>query len=412
MPGLSATAEPSELGLDPVRLDRIATHFDRYVAEGKLSGFVAAVARNGETAWVGCGGQRASDPAAQMTADTVFRIYSMTKPITTVAAMRLFEEGHFKLTDEVAPIIGAFANPRVYVSGPPAAPKTAPSREPLRIWHLMTHTAGLTYGFQYNHNVDAIYRNAGYEWLWPAGTTLEQACDQLSEMPLLFEPGTAWNYSMATDVLGRVIECITNEPLDRALQRLVLEPLGMNETAFWASGGLEDRLGDLYVPNPADGGRAISIPETGALARVKPSLLSGGGGLVATPADYKRFTGMLLGGGALDGVRLLSPRTLSYMTRNHLPDNADLEQISRGLFSETQNAGVGFGLGFSVVLDPRKSKIPTTEDSFGWGGAASTAFWVDPREGLEVSFFTQLLPSSTYPLRQELSQLVYAALVD
>ena len=412
MPELTPTVDPGDVGLDSERLARIATHFDRYVADGRLAGYVASVARGGETAWVTSSGLRDHEPEAPMSADTVFRIYSMTKPITTVAAMRLWEEGRFRLTDEIAPIIGAFADPRVYVGGSPFAPETVPSREPIRIWHLMSHTAGLTYGFQYCHNVDAMYRQAGYEFGWPPGTDLAAACEDLSGLPLLFEPGTGWNYSMATDILGRVIECVTGEPLDVALDRLVLEPLGMSETGFFAPAPLHERMAQLYIPSPAAGGRAVPVAELGAHALSRPTLLGGGGGLVSTPWDYKRFTGMLLGGGELDGTRLLSSRTVDYMTRNHLPGDVDLETLADDMFSETDYAGVGFGLGFSVVLDAARSKAPTTEGSFAWGGAASTAFWVDPIEGLEVSFFTQLLPSSTYPIRGELSQLVYAALID
>ena len=410
MSELHPTVSPDDVGLDEGRLHRITTHFDGYVDKGLLKGYVASVSRGGDTAFVTVGGQ--ADENRRMTSDTVFRIYSMTKPITTVAAMMLWEQGLFQLTDPIAPIIGAFDAPRIFVGGSNLAPQTVPSREPIRIWHLMSHTAGLTYGFQYNHVVDHLYRMAGYEWGWPPGTDLETACEQLSQLPLLFEPGTGWNYSMATDVLGRVIECVTGESLDVALNRLVLEPLGMNDTAFWCSEEAAPRLAELYIPNVMDSNRCVPLPDMGAHARSRPSLLGGGGGLVSTPYDYKRFTGMLLGGGELEGTRLLSSRTLEYMTRNHLPGDGDLESIADDMFSETNYAGVGFGLGFSVVLDAVKSKVPTTEGSFAWGGAASTAFWVDPVEGLEVSFFTQLLPSGTHPIREELSQLVYSSLVD
>ena len=232
MAGIETTVEAGDVGLDESRLERITSHFDRYVADGRLAGYLATVARGGEVAYVGMGGYRDREADKPMTADTIFRIYSMTKPITTVAAMRLWEEGRFELTDEIAPIIGAFKDPRVFVGGSLNDPITAPSQEPIRIWHLMTHTAGMTYGFQYTHTVDGLYRKAGYEWGSPAGVDLAGACETWASLPLLFEPGTSWNYSIATDVLGRVIECVTGERLDVALRRLVLDPLGMDETGF------------------------------------------------------------------------------------------------------------------------------------------------------------------------------------
>ncbi|MEI8051519.1 MAG: serine hydrolase domain-containing protein [Actinomycetes bacterium] len=412
MAGIETTVEAGDVGLDESRLERITSHFDRYVADGRLAGYLATVARGGEVAYVGMGGYRDREADKPMTADTIFRIYSMTKPITTVAAMRLWEEGRFELTDEIAPIIGAFKDPRVFVGGSLNDPITAPSQEPIRIWHLMTHTAGMTYGFQYTHTVDGLYRKAGYEWGSPAGVDLAGACETWASLPLLFEPGTSWNYSIATDVLGRVIECVTGERLDVALRRLVLDPLGMDETSFFAPEDVHDRVAQLYIPDGSNGMRAFPVPDMGKAALRDPFAHSGGGGLVSTAHDYKRFTGMLLAGGELDGVRILSPRTLDYMTRNHLPGDVDLEVLAEDTFSETAYAGVGFGLGFAVVLDSRPSRVPTTEGSYSWGGAASTAFWVDPAEGLEVAFYTQLLPSGTHPIRSQLSQLVYSSIID
>ena len=413
MSGIETTVEPGDVGLDAERLERITAHFDRaYVETGKLAGWLATVSRGGEVAWVGSGGHRDREAAKPMTNDTIFRIYSMTKPITQVAAMALWEQGLFELTDEIAPIIGCFDNPRVFAGGTEHAPLTVPSHEPIRIWHLMSHTAGLTYGFQYTHTVDALYRKAGYEWGSPPGVDLAGACEIWAAQPLIFEPGTSWNYSVATDVLGRVIECVTGESLDVALKRLVLDPLGMTDTAFFAPEADHDRVAQLYIPDAAHNMAAFPVPDMGKGALNAPHTLSGGGGLVSTARDYKRFTGMLLGGGELEGVRILGPRTIEYMTRNHLPGDVDLETMAEDTFSETAYAGVGFGLGFAVVTDSRKSRVPTTEGSFSWGGAASTAFWVDPQEALEISFFTQLLPSGTHPLRSQLSQLVYQSIVE
>jgi CubicO group peptidase (beta-lactamase class C family) len=274
----------------------------------------------------------------------------------------------------------------------------------------LSHTSGLTYGFHYTHPVDAMYRAAGYEWGSPPGVDLAGACDAWASMPLLFEPGTGWNYSVSTDVLGRLVEVVSGQSLDAFMKANIFEPLGMTDTGFFVPEPEQDRLAALY--GPGSDRRAVRLDQFGRAATVPPAMLSGGGGLVSTAWDYHRFTQMLINRGELDGVRLLSPRTLDYMTRNHLPGGVDLEQIGQGTFAETTFDGMGFGLGFSVMLDPVANKVLSSVGEFAWGGAASTAFWVDPMEDLTVSFFTQLLPSSTHPIRAQLKQLVYQALVD
>jgi len=333
----------------------------------------------------------------------------MTKPITSVAAMMLWEEGRFELTDEVGRFVPSYADLRVYDRGSSTKPYTVPAIEPIRIWHLLTHTSGLTYGFLNTSVVDAIYRLNGYEWGTPRGLDLADSCDAWAAMPLLYQPGTAWGYSVATDVLGRVVEIVSGQRLDDFLRARIFEPLGMKDTAFWTSD--EHRLARLYTPDPATG-QAITADAFGRAALREPTMLSGGGGLVSTAADYLRFTGMLAGSGALDGVRLLGSRTLRMMTRNWLPGGRDLGELSTGGFAETIFDGVGFGLGFGVMGNPIPSGTYSTPGEFFWGGAASTAFWVDPAEGITAHFFTQLLPSSTHPIRSQLRQLVYSALVD
>jgi CubicO group peptidase (beta-lactamase class C family) len=299
---------------------------------------------------------------------------------------------------------------RVYAAGSSQKPRTVPATEPIRMWHLLTHTAGLTYGFHYAHPLDTMYRDRGFEWTVPPGMDLAATCDELATLPLLFQPGAEWNYSVATDVLGRVVEVLAGAPLDVVLRERIFAPLGMDDTAFWAEGDAAERIAALYVPDPGTG-RATRHDALGALALRAPYCLLGGGGLVSTLADYHRFAQFLLGGGELDGVRLLGPRTLAFMTQNHLPGHADLESFGRPLFSETTFEGVGFGLGFSVVDDPVAARFPASPGEFAWGGAASTAFWVDPVERLSVVFMTQLLPSSTYTLRAQLHQLVHQAIV-
>jgi CubicO group peptidase (beta-lactamase class C family) len=401
--------EPGEVGLDESRLRRIDRHFERYVEDGRLPGWLAVVTRRGQVAHVASAGHRDREAGLPITGDTLFRIYSMTKPVTSVAAMMLYEQGAFELKDPVHRYIESFRHQRVYRSGSSQAPVTVPATEPVRIWHLLTHTAGLTYGFHYAHPVDAMYRVAGYEWDWPPGVDLATACDTWAGLPLLFEPGSEWNYSVATDVVGRLVEVLSGQPLDAFLSDHVFGPLGMTDTRFFALPTDHERLAMLYVAGP--GATAVRAEELGRAAQSPPSLLSGGGGLVSSAHDYHRFTQMLFRRGELDGVRLLSSRTVDYMVKNHLPGGADLEAFGRPLFAETTFEGVGFGLGFSLVLDPVANKVLSTSGTFAWGGAASTAFWVDPVEDVTAMFFTQLIPSSTYPIRTQLSSLVHQALM-
>ena len=339
----------------------------------------------------------------------------MTKPVTSVAAMMLYEEGAFELTDPVSAFIPSFADVRVYAGGSDLKPVTVPATEPVRIWHLLTHTAGLTYGFHRCHTVDAIYRNAGFEWASPRGLDLAACCDAWAAMPLLFQPGTEWNYSVATDVLGRVVEVASGLSLEQFFADRILRPLGMADTTFRVAAEDLPRLAALYVAGP--GNQAVRNDAMGALGQRRPSYLSGGHGLVSSAADYHRFTQMLLPrpdspAGELDGVRLLGPRTVAYMTRNHLPGGADLETFGRRLIAESPAHGVGFGLGFAVVLDPAAGKTVCSEGEFAWGGAANTAFWIDPAEQLTVCFYTQLLPTSAHRIRSQLRQLVYQAVTD
>ena len=411
MTELKVEVEPGAVGFDAARLGRIDSHFARYVDDGRLPGWLILVSRGGKIAYLGQYGCRDLEARAPMAWDTLFRIYSMTKPVTAVAAMMLYEEGAFELKDPVSRFIPAFADVRVYRSGSALKPVTEPALEPVRIWHLLTHTAGLTYGFHHAHPVDTLYRAAGFEWGPPDGMDLAACCDVWAGLPLLFQPGTEWNYSVATDVLGRVIEVVSGLSLDRFFAERIFQPLGMHDTRFWVAEEDAGRLAAFYSPQP-ETLRAVRNDAMDRVARQRPVCCLGGDGLVSTAADYHRFTQLLRRGGELDGVRLLSNRTLRYMTRNHLPGGADLETFGRPLFAETTFDGVGFGLGFSVTVDPVANKVLSSPGEFAWGGAASTAFWVDPAEDITVLLFTQLFPSSTHPLRPQLRQLVYQALVD
>ncbi len=410
-PVLEMTADPADLGFDAERLRRIDAHFGRYVDDGRLVGWQALVSRRGSVAHLASAGQRDREAGLPVDPDTLWRIYSMTKPITSVAAMMLVEQGLLDLKDPVSAYIPSFAQSRVLRGGSATTPLTDPVTSPMLVWHLMTHTAGLTYGFHHAALSDRFYREAGFEWGTPPGLDLAALCDIYAGLPLAFQPGTAFNYSVATDVLGRIIEIVSGQPLDTFLTEHILAPLGMVDTAFSVEDEDAERLAALYIPHPATQ-QAVRNDAFGNAIRRPPSALSGGGGLVSTLHDYHRFTQMLLRGGELDGVRLLGSRTMRYMTRNHLPGGVDLEAFGQATFAETSFDGVGFGLGFSVVQSPVANKTLSTAGEFAWGGAASTAFWVDPVEAITVIFMTQLLPSSKWPIRPELKKLVYGALVD
>ncbi len=406
---LTVESDPAELGFDPARLARIDDRLGRYVDDGQLAGWSLLLSRRGEVAHLATRGRRDAEAGLPVELDTVFRIYSMSKPITSLAAMMLYEQGAFELTDPVSNWLPAFAGSRVFTGGSDLKPVTVPLVEPLRVWHLLTHTSGLTYGFHHAHPVDAIYRSRGFEWGAPPELDLAGVTDAFAAMPLLFQPGAEWNYSVSTDVLGRLVEVLTGLPLDEALRTMIFEPLGMTDTAFRLPDEKRDRLAALYLPRPGGG---IARADAAGEQAVAPTWFSGGGGLTSTLGDYHRFTQLLRNHGQLGDVRLVGDRTLRMMARNHLPGDADLETFGRPLFAETPFSGVGFGLGFSVTLDPLATHSLSSPGEYGWGGAASTAFWVDPVEDITAIFMTQLLPSSTYPIRSQLRQLVYSALVD
>jgi CubicO group peptidase (beta-lactamase class C family) len=409
MSKLVVDVDPDDWGFSSDRLTRIATHFDHYVEDRRLAGWLATVSRGGQLVWVGKSGHRDRERGLPVEDDTMWRIYSMTKPVTAVAVMTLYEEGLFDLNDDVGQWIETLRAPRVWAGGTPMSPETVPAIEPVRVHHLLTHTSGLTYGFQYNHSVDAIYRAKGYDFAFKSGASLVDAVDDWCSSPLVFQPGSRWNYSVAFDVLGRLIEIWSGRPLDVFMKERIFDPLGMSDTEWWCPPDKAERLAMLYVPSHGE-----AVPhEKWANASLHPApLLGGGGGLYSTAYDYGRFSTMLLRGGELDGVRLLSSPTVELMTSNHLPGDVDLEEFAVDSFSETGYAGLGFGFGMSVVDDRRKAKSLVSDGSFAWGGAASTFFWVDPAEDLTAAFYTQLLPSSTYPIRREFQRVVYQALSD
>ena len=400
-------ARPEEVGLSTPHLARITQWMRRWVDAGRLPGLLVAVVRNDRLAWLETCGYRDVETKRAVEPDTIYRIYSMTKPITTVAALILYEEGCFQLDDPVAKFIPAFADTRVFAGGDADSFTTEPLARPVTVHDLMIHTSGLTYGFQHEHAVDALYRKRQVEFnanVGPLAGVVEAAAAQ----PLVFQPGTRWNYSVSTDVLGRLVEIWSGVPLDTFFDERIFRPLGMRDTGFHVPEGQGDRLASNYV-QADDGGLALADP-AGESRFLKPAAtLSGGGGLVSTAADYLRFLRMLRGHGALEDARVLGRKSVELMTMNHLP--GDLADMGRPRFAEMPFAGIGFGLGVSVLLDPAKARILGSPGEYAWGGMASTAFWVDPAEDMIVLLLTQLMPSSAHPIRRELRVLTYQALL-
>ncbi len=401
---------PEVVGLSASRLARIEPFFQRnYIDTGKLAGMVSLVARRGEVAHLAAFGRRDVASATPMTADTIFRIYSMTKPIVSVALLSLYEEGHFQLDDPVSRFIPSWADLKVWSDGTPDSyTVTFPERE-MQIRDLLTHTSGLTYGFMNRHPLDALYRRRGVER--EGAATLGEMIDKLAELPLRFSPGTQWSYSVATDVCGYLCEAISGRPLDEFLAERIFRPLGMVDTGFWVPPDKARRLAANYAYTAKDPLLLFDAPATSTYLSA-PTFLSGGGGLVSTAHDYLCFAQMLANRGELDGHRVLGRRTVEYLSSNHLPGNADLASMGQRVFSEVSYEGIGFGLGVSVTLDPAKAAVVGSVGDHGWGGAASTVFWVDRAEELVVILLAQLMPSSTYPIRREMRALTYQALID
>ena len=392
---------------DPARLARIdALVHDKYIATGRLPHAALLIGQGGEIAHrTAMGSARAGEPLRD---NAIFRIASMTKPVTSVAFMQLVEQGRVALGDTLEKFLPEFARTGVYVSGGGSTPfVTRPPAAPIRMIDLLRHTAGLTYSFQERSNIDAAYRRIGFE-RFDAGP-IDAFVWEVANLPLEFDPGTAWNYSVATDIIGAVVERIAGMSLAAYFTEHIFAPLGMNDTQFDVPPDKLDRVPDCYVIDTAQGMKLYDAGPTTAWGRT-PGYYSGGGGLTSTLGDYHRFARMLLGRGALEGSRVLAPNTVALMTANHLPGNGDLAHWSRSLFSEVDYEGVGFGLGFSTVLKP--TLVPGNAREFGWGGMFSTAFWVDPVDRITMVFMTQLMPSNAYPLRRELKTMIYSALVD
>jgi CubicO group peptidase (beta-lactamase class C family) len=408
-------AQSQWTGLDAERLERIGAHLERsYISNGKITGCQVSVARHGHLAYFKSFGQMDRERAKPTADDTIYRIYSMTKPIVSVALMSLYEQGHFQLNDPVSRFVPSWKNHRVWVSGSGDDMVTEAPHRPISFRDVLSHTAGLTYGgglpgVGIQHPIDKIYRALGIR-SFDAPDSVAVFLDKLGQVPLRYQPGTAWMYSLATDVCGALVEVISGKPLAQYLQETIFDPLGMKDTAFWVAPDKVERFAANYQRGADKQLKLIDDPATSAFTR-EPGFKSGGGGLTGTSADYLRFCEMLRRGGELDGHRVLGPRTIELMHMNHLPGGKDLTQLAIGGFSETANEGVGFGLGFASTLGQVATASLGAGDYY-WGGAASTIFWVDPKEDLSVVFMTQLMPSGTFNFRGQLKSIIYASILD
>jgi CubicO group peptidase (beta-lactamase class C family) len=408
-------AQSQWTGLDAGRLERIGEHLERnYISNGKIAGCQVSVARHGHLAYFKSFGQMDRERGKATADDTIYRIYSMSKPITSVALMTLYERGYFQLNDPVSRYVPSWREHRVWASGEGDTMKTEPAHRPVSFRDVLSHTSGLTYGgglpgVGLQHPIDKIYRDLKIRSN-ETPDTLPVFLDKLAKVPLRYQPGTQWMYSLATDVCGALVEVISGKPFDRYLKEEIFEPLGMKDTAFFAPPEKADRLAANYQRGPDKKLKLIDDPATSSYLK-DPVFKSGGGGLVGTSADYLRFCEMLRRGGELDGHRVLGPRTIELMHMNHLPDGKDLTQLAIGTFSETANEGVGFGLGFASTLGQVQTGTLGAGDYY-WGGAASTIFWVDPKEDLSVVFMTQLMPSGTFNFRGQLKSIIYSAIID
>jgi CubicO group peptidase (beta-lactamase class C family) len=401
--------KPEEAGMSASRLERITHHLEsRYIRAGKIAGCQVLVHRSGHVAYFRSFGLADRERQKPMRPDTIFRIYSMTKPITSVALMMLFEEGQFQLGDPVHRFIPELRDLQVYESGDASEFRTRPCERPMSIRDVLMHMSGVPSGLGAEHVVDAAY--AAKRVRGP-GATLATLIDTLAQLPLKFSPGTRWSYGLSTDVCARLVEVLSNQRFDDFLRARIFEPLGMVDTGFHVPEGERERFAANYGRRRDKTLALVDDPAQSAYL-APPSYLSGAGGLVSTTADYLRFCRMLLGNGALDGARIVGRKTLELMTQNHLPNGSDLASMALGRFGESAFEGVGFGLGFAVSLGDVATQSIGARGDYYWGGAASTIFWIDPGEEVAVIFMTQLMPSATFNFRGQLKNLVYSSIED
>ncbi len=396
---------PEHAGFSSQRLRKIDGWMDRLVERGTLAGLSVLVSRREQVAYERHAGFADMARGLRMGPDSILRIYSMTKPLTSAAILMLYEDGLFQLDDPISGVLPCFKEMRVYAG---EGREPVPAKRLITFRDLLTHTAGLTYGFMDATPVDAMYRDQDVDFQ-TSDRTLAEVVEHVATLPLLAQPGSAWNYSIATDVLGHLVAVLSGQEFGQFLHDRVIAPLGMTDTAFHVAPGKLGRFAANYARGQDSRAVLLDDPATSRFAAPR-AIASGGGGLVGTGRDYLRFCRMMLNRGALDGERLLGRKTVELMTSNHL--GGDMASMGQARFSESNYEGIGFGLGFSVMLDPARAQILGSPGEYAWGGAASTAFWIDPTEDMAVVMMTQLTPSSTYPIRRELRVLTYQALVD
>ena len=402
--------EPDAAGMREDRLERITEHFSsQYVEPGKIAGCQITVVRGGHVAYHRSLGLMDRERGVPMADDAIFRIFSMTKPIASVALMQLYERGMFQLLDPVHRYIPEWRTLQVSEPGGDGRDTLVKPDRPMNMRDVLMHTTGLAGALYPGNPVDAAFAEAVAAN--PGGQTLESVTALLAGYPLKFHPGTRWNYGLSTDIVGRLVEILSGLRFDEYLRREVFTPLGMSDTGFFVPPDDHPRLAALYQYRPANSPQLVEGSFADGYLRPR-SYLSGAGGLVSTTADYVAFCQMLANGGQLHGTRILGRKTLELMTANHLPGGATLQEMAVGGFGEAGFEGVGFGLGFAVGLGPAATAMAGSPGDFYWGGAASTAFWVDPVEDLFAVFMTQLYPSIAYPFRAQLRALAYQALDD
>lgn len=410
MPDTDHEFTPEDVGLNAERLSVIPEFFDTsYVQTGKLPCMATLVSRNGQIVHEAYRGTTELGGNEPISENTIFRIYSMTKPITAVAAMILCEEAAIRLDHPISKYIPEFADVQVWAGGDEGNFETKKPDRAMTVRDAMTHVTGVTYGFLGQHPVDALYRQ---EEIGRPDETLEDMCKRIAQLPLLFSPGTAWNYGHSTDILGRVIEVASGQTFDTFLRDRILNPLGMVDTDFYVPEDKLERLMACYHRDPLTK-QTILVDGAGAgtLAyRKQPMNLNPGGGLVSTLRDYHRFCLMLLHGGTLDGARILSPKSVEFMRMNHLPNGQTIKTMGDKTFSEARMDGNGFGIGGSVIVDVAETMMPGSVGTYSWGGLANTFFWIDFAEELIAVQASQLMPSNGYPIRPQFQQLVYASL--
>jgi len=393
--------------LDEARLERIGEHLiTRYVEPGKVAGCQALVARHGEVAYSRSFGLADRERGTPVRDDTIWRIYSMTKPITSVALMTLYERGLLQLTDPVHRFVPEWRDIKVYEPGRSFGDRVVAPQRPPTVRDLLTHTSGLSYGFDPEDPVDRMYTDVSPR---TDDTTLEELTLRLARLPLRFHPGTRWNYSFATDVCARLVEVISGRTFGDYLRETIFDPLGMPDTGFVVPEASRDRFAANYYREPEKALTLLDDPATSPYLRERP-MQSGGGGLVSTTPDYLRFLEMLRRGGELDGARVLGSRTIRYMASNHLPGGATLGALALRRLGTEPYEGIGFGLGFAVTLDPVALQTIASPGDYYWGGAAATLFWIDPVEDMVVIFMVQHM-QCPYNFRGQLQQLVHQAIV-